>query len=240
MSTEIPHATNLKTLMEILEIEFTQNKTIEGNVARLTKIFESYRSNAQDWKDYALFDPSSFTRNLVDDGNGRFNLIIQCWGPGQSSPVQDHAKGHSIFKTLHGDLTETIFDVPNISTEQPLLEKKSMIYSVNQVSYINNKMGLQQICNKSASPSVSIHLYSPPINECQFYSPKSGRAKSSGKLSLYSKYGELTHPSKLRYSIGHAFNISAEYYRAAQPNVAIQGKGIGHSSTMKAIGSYYL
>ena len=66
METEIPIATNLKTLMEILEDEFARNKTIEGNVARMTKIMETYHTSAQDWKEYALFDPSKYTRNLVD------------------------------------------------------------------------------------------------------------------------------------------------------------------------------
>ena len=29
-----------------------------------------------------------YTRNLVDEGNGKFNLIVLCWGEGQGRLVQ--------------------------------------------------------------------------------------------------------------------------------------------------------
>lgn len=35
-------------------------------------LMESYSSNAEDWEQYAMFDHSrAYTRNLVDDGNGK-------------------------------------------------------------------------------------------------------------------------------------------------------------------------
>ena len=39
----------------------------------------AYKSNADDWKQYALFAPHKYTRNLVDDSNGKFNLPILAW-----------------------------------------------------------------------------------------------------------------------------------------------------------------
>jgi len=41
------------------------------------------QSNPADWKKYANFDPYKYTRNLVDDGNGKFNLLVLAWGEGQ-------------------------------------------------------------------------------------------------------------------------------------------------------------
>ena len=220
--TEIPQATNLKTLMEILEDEFAKNKTIEGNVARLTKIMETYKSNAQDWKEYALFDPSRYTRNLVDDGNGKYNLIIQCWGPGQESSIQDHNLGHCIFKVIHGEIRETVYEIPKTqngsikATDQALLEKKQETWTTHSVSHISNKIGAHRISNKSEIvPAVSIHLYSPPVLECNYYSPKSSRPRLSGKLPLHSKFGELVHPTARRFKISNSYQFSNDYYRAA-------------------------
>ena len=43
-----------------------------------------------------------YTRNLVSEGNGRFNLILLCWGEGHSSSIHDHAHAHCFMKMLLG------------------------------------------------------------------------------------------------------------------------------------------
>lgn len=47
-----------------------------------------------------------YTRNLVDEGNGRFNLMVLCWGEGHGSAIHDHANAHCIMKILQGELCE--------------------------------------------------------------------------------------------------------------------------------------
>lgn len=38
----------------------------------IIRLMERYTSNAKDWHKYAIFDHSrAYTRNLVDDGNGK-------------------------------------------------------------------------------------------------------------------------------------------------------------------------
>lgn len=39
-----------------------------------------------------------YTRNLVDEGNGRYNLIVLCWDSGQGSGIHDHADSHCFMK----------------------------------------------------------------------------------------------------------------------------------------------
>lgn len=42
----------------------------------LTALMRNYSSNEAEWKPYAMGDPSrTFTRNLVDRGNGKSNLV---------------------------------------------------------------------------------------------------------------------------------------------------------------------
>lgn len=43
-----------------------------------------------------LFD--RYTRNLVDTGNGKYNLMIVCWSEGQGSGIHDHPNSHCIMK----------------------------------------------------------------------------------------------------------------------------------------------
>ncbi len=61
----------------------------------------------------------------------------------------------------------------------------------------------------------SIHLYSPPVLECNYYSPKSSRRRLSGKLTLHSKFGELVHPTARRFKKSNSYQFSNDYYSAA-------------------------
>jgi len=44
--------------------------------AAIQRLMEGYTSNPRDWEQYALSDRSrAYTRNLVDEGNGKSNLV---------------------------------------------------------------------------------------------------------------------------------------------------------------------
>jgi len=65
----------------------------------IQKLMEDYTSNEDEWHHYALPDLSrAYTRNLVDEGNGKSNLLIVVWSPGKSSPIHDHADAHCVMK----------------------------------------------------------------------------------------------------------------------------------------------
>lgn len=54
------------------------------DVNDLMNLMRSYSSQKSDWQNFALGDPSrSYTRNLVDEGNGKANLLILVWSPGK-------------------------------------------------------------------------------------------------------------------------------------------------------------
>lgn len=62
---------------------------------------------------------SRYTRNLVDAGNGKFNLMIVCWGEGHGSAIHDHAGTHCFMKMLQGELREIRYDWPSVVDDQP-------------------------------------------------------------------------------------------------------------------------
>lgn len=45
-------------------------------------IFE-YRFEETDWKEFVFFNDRTYTRNLLDAGNGNFDLLLLGWGPNQ-------------------------------------------------------------------------------------------------------------------------------------------------------------
>jgi len=177
-------------------------------------LMERYSSNADDWSQYAMFDHSrAYTRNLIDDGNGKFNLMILAWSKGQQSPIHDHAGSHCVMKILGGELKESLYDWPDMSKQGDTVEdcsdittahkldccpntgccltkQREKIYSGDQVTYIHDKIGLHRISNPSSERgAVSLHLYTPPYEICKTFEEQTGRARSSGKCSFYSVRG---------------------------------------------------
>lgn len=77
----VPVPKSLDELIELLHKELGANGlTCEGvDVDRVQALMTNYQSNEEDWKKYAYFDKGRYTRNLVDDGNGKFNLMILAW-----------------------------------------------------------------------------------------------------------------------------------------------------------------
>jgi cysteine dioxygenase len=138
----------------------------------LIRLMQQYISQENQWRHYAFADPSrNYTRNLVDEGNGKSNLLVIVWNPGRCSPIHDHADAHCVMKILKGSLKETLYALPECATEPgassgastPPQVVKETLYCENEVTYISDKIGLHKISNPSNDKvAVSLHLYTPP------------------------------------------------------------------------------
>ncbi|KAF0034053.1 hypothetical protein F2P81_014119 [Scophthalmus maximus] len=107
------------------------------NVEEVQDVMESYESKPQEWMQYAKFDQYRYTRNLVDEGNGKFNLMILCWGEGHGSSIHDHTNSHCFMKLLQGQLKETLFDWPDTKSLGDMVQRSQRILQENKVAYIN-------------------------------------------------------------------------------------------------------
>lgn len=87
--------TSLKDLIDQLHKAFAED---DVDIELVNHLMLSYKSDPAEWRRYAKFDRYRYTRNLVDAGNGRFNLMVLCWGEGQGSAVHDHADAHCFMK----------------------------------------------------------------------------------------------------------------------------------------------
>ncbi|KAK9765509.1 hypothetical protein K7432_006120 [Basidiobolus ranarum] len=170
------------------------------DVNRVMEIMNNYQSNASDWEKYALFDKYKYTRNLVDDGNGQFNLIVLCWSEGQQSPIHNHAGSHCVMKILDGELVESQyhwpenFDESQIDGEshksQPMSLSQKTVYERDQVAYISDQIGLHRVANASpVKKAISLHLYTPPIESCETFCEDTSEARRSGNCVFHSIHG---------------------------------------------------
>ncbi|KAM5192272.1 cysteine dioxygenase type 1 isoform 1-T1 [Mantella aurantiaca] len=185
--TEVLKPQTLDELIQILHQIFSSDKV---NAEEVQNIVESYESNPLEWMKYAKFDPYRYTRNLVDEGNGKFNLMILCWGEGHGSSIHDHTNSHCFLKILQGNLKETQYEWPQKKLNGAMMKKSEGVLRLNQCAYINDSIGLHRVENPSHTESaVSLHLYSPPFDHCQTFDQRTGH-KNTVKMTFWSKYGE--------------------------------------------------
>ncbi|XP_010875368.1 LOW QUALITY PROTEIN: cysteine dioxygenase type 1 [Esox lucius] len=187
--TDVMKPETLDDLIHVLHKIFESDNI---NVEEVQAIMEAYESNPQEWMRFAKFDQFRYTRNLVDEGNGKFNLIILCWGEGHGSSIHDHTNSHCFMKMLQGKLKETRFEWPNDKTRGDMVQTSEKILEDNMCAYINDSMGLHRVENPSHTEgSVSLHLYSPPFDFCQTFDQRTGH-KNTVKMTFWSKFGERT------------------------------------------------
>lgn len=163
------------------------------DVKLLEELIESYVSQESEWQRYAFADLSrGYTRNLVDEGNGKSNLLILVWTPGKGSPIHDHADAHCLMKVLKGSLLETRYNYPKALNTAPMAIKETA-YTENEVTYMSDELGLHKISNPDPHHlAVSLHLYTPPNaarEGCNIFCEKTGRRSHVSQCNFYSIFG---------------------------------------------------
>ncbi|KAJ3169462.1 hypothetical protein HDU88_000651 [Geranomyces variabilis] len=184
------------------------------SIDHITSLLKQY--TAGDYVPYAQHDPSKpYTRSLLDDGNGFFNLMVLVWTPGGASPVHDHAGSHCLMKVLDGELAETLYSVPQPAEDERVDSGNEDACSTSSssggddesrhgmrvrrlgrlatgdVAYIHDRIGLHKIANPSPSKrAVSLHLYTPPFEFCRTYNETTGEARASGRCTFFRNFSK--------------------------------------------------
>lgn len=134
----------LDELVEKLDLELKDGLG-SCDLENVQQLLSDYSCSNTDWRgesfnsEFALFDPHRYTRNLVSSGNGKYNLMILCWGPEMKSPIHDHTNAHCLVKVLAGNLTETLYTWPENGS---LTLKGETTFPADAVTYMHGYFGL--------------------------------------------------------------------------------------------------
>ncbi|XP_035222205.1 cysteine dioxygenase type 1-like [Stegodyphus dumicola] len=188
----VPRVDTMDDLIRELRSAF---ETDYVNIERVQDLMAAYKSNPRDWIKFAKFDRHRYTRNLVDEGNGKYNLMLLAWAEGQGSSIHDHANSHCFMKVLDGSLHEIRFAWPPETEESETREMEQIgenYLKTNDVAYINDTIGLHRMENPShTATAASLHLYCPPFQSVLLFDQRTGH-KTRGKVTFWSKYGKRT------------------------------------------------
>lgn len=155
------------------------------DVEHLTRLMQQYNCKENSWVRYAMGDESrGYTRNLVDEGNGKSNLVsrsrdqlhaarpeyltckgqlVLVWSPGKGSPIHDHGNAHCLMKILRGNLTETRYAFPEGDKEQPMQVSYERTHKENAVAYMADELGTHRVWNQGSDFAVSLHREFAPL-----------------------------------------------------------------------------
>ncbi|CAH8866545.1 unnamed protein product [Trichobilharzia szidati] len=184
-------------LIKKLRIIFDSDQV---DVDELEKILRDFHCDFSEWQRFTFFSKTGYTRNLVDEGNGKYNLLLLCWSGGQKTGIHDHAGSHCFVKAIKGQVKETIFNWPkdfsleklndfNNHSDIPLTVKSTLVMNPGDVTYMHDKIGIHRLQNASdTEPAITLHLYCPPYQESINFEETTCKAKKC-ELTFYSKFG---------------------------------------------------
>lgn len=113
-----------------------------------------------------------------------------CWAPGQQSAFHGHEGSKCFVKVLQGDLIEQQVPYPNQTTPSSPISLKTL--SENDVTYIDDSIGLHKVTNKSLnSPAITLHIYLPAYTKARIFDAREICLDKSQAIDVtyYSKSG---------------------------------------------------
>ena len=119
--------------------------------------------------DYIHFSDEHYARNLLANGP-QFYALVLCWKPGQASPIHDHKGASCGVRVIEGTATETSFRwrdgklVPARVTE---MQAGEVCGSFDD--------DIHEIRNNGEQNLVTLHVYSPYLDNINLYEIDSGR-----------------------------------------------------------------
>ena len=162
-------------------------------------LFSSMKLEKHDWVPYAHFDPSrSYTRNLIATDDETFTLLLLCWNPDCESKIHDHPCDGCWLNVLQGQVQECRYEYPTAEVGGDQLKCiADETFAAGQLAFINDSIGLHKIGNPSKTvPAVTLHLYSPPFQECRVWMEKADSNDGSSSTPVVAKSCCASHFSE--------------------------------------------
>ena len=126
---------------------------------------------------YCHLNRHQYTRNLITRTD-KFELLALCWEPGQITPIHDHAGSDGWVYSLQGTIEEVRFQCSLSKDDTPQVERgETLRATAGEMTYINDDIAWHTVGNPTQERAVSLHLYTGPIDSCNYFDPNSRTIK---------------------------------------------------------------
>ena len=138
-------------------------------LAALTERLRDASLSADALSPYIRFSDERYCRNLVAHGL-QFYALVLCWRPGQASPIHDHRNAVCGVRVISGTATETRFLERG---EGLVVDSVRRLRAGEVCGSIDDD--IHQIRNQGDDSLVTLHVYSPVLDNINLYEVERGR-----------------------------------------------------------------
>ena len=155
--------------MEIAEKVRTLDKLIEkleeSNPSDFPSIIKSIEINPKDFDEFKTWKKDDYTRNCIYRSK-YFELILLCWNREDITPIHNHDGQKCWVYQLEGTIDEVRYKMDD---EGALSESHRLSLSEGDLSYMDDRMGYHSLENTTNGRASTLHLYTLPIEQCQYF-----------------------------------------------------------------------
>ena len=125
--------------------------------------------------EYYASRPDTYARRLLHrDPDGRYSAVVMTWGPGQGTPLHDHAGIWCVECVVDGEMEVRQYD---------LVEEQNGLYRFEPQDCVDAVRGsagclippfeYHTLCNRSGeAAAVTLHIYGGEMTHCHVFEPQ--------------------------------------------------------------------
>jgi cysteine dioxygenase len=117
---------------------------------------------------HVSFSDRTYQRKLLCR-TPRFDLLILCWQPGQSSTIHNHTDSLNVTRVYQGALTSRTFDRIGQTDQRCCLQAEETL-GAGAIATVDRQK-IHQLANTSDENLVTLHIYARPLKTMRVYSP---------------------------------------------------------------------
>jgi predicted metal-dependent enzyme (double-stranded beta helix superfamily) len=120
--------------------------------------------------------PEGYARRLLhrSDHLG-YTAVVMTWGPGQGTPLHDHAGIWCVEGVVSGQMDVTQFDLVEESAGGYRFEARGCVHaSVGSAGCLIPPFEYHTLANALETPSITLHVYGGEMTSCHVFEPAGG------------------------------------------------------------------
>ena len=126
----------------------------------MTDLARSVDLERLDLGDFRCFTEARYARNTVFL-NQHIELVVICWLAGQASSIHDHGASNCLYLVVEGAMQEEMF---RLDAERRPERTSKRLYGRGDIT-VAAPTDVHRIVNPGEAALVTVHLYSPPLDE---------------------------------------------------------------------------
>jgi 3-mercaptopropionate dioxygenase len=117
--------------------------------------------------------PEGYARRLLHrSGSLGYTAVVMTWGPGQQTPLHDHAGIWCVEGVVEGQMDVTQFDLVEEAGAACRFEMKGCVHaSVGATGSLIPPFEYHVLANAIDEPSITLHVYGGEMTSCHIFEP---------------------------------------------------------------------